>query len=57
MAEITHRKDPETGALRQCVCPERLREILRADGESLDRPKDFGPQDEWDVGAESEVVP
>lgn len=50
--EITHRVDRETGHVVQLVSPERLREILVADSESLARPKDFGPNDEWDVGEE-----
>lgn len=50
--EITHRVDRETGHVVQLVSPERLREILVADGESLARPKDFGPNDEWDIGEE-----
>ena len=48
--EITHRKDPETGNYTQIVSPERLREILDADGETHDPPSGFGPSDEWDVG-------
>lgn len=51
-AEITHRTDPDTRHLIQIVSPERLREILRSQGDTLSRPKDFGPDDEWDVGEE-----
>lgn len=53
MAEITHTKDTDESGrnyMRQVVSPKRLREILRKDGDALDRPKDFGPLDEWDVG-------
>lgn len=49
MAEITHQKD-EDGNLQQIVTPARLREILDADGDSHERPRDFGPDDEWNVG-------
>lgn len=49
MTETTHRKDPDTGNMRQVVSPERLREILDADGDSYDPPSDFGPDDEWNV--------
>jgi hypothetical protein len=48
MAEITHQMD-EDGHMRQIVTARQLTEILREDGDSLDRPKDFGPDDEWDV--------
>lgn len=37
------------GRVVQVVSPERLREILDADGEDYDRPKDFGPDDDWVV--------
>lgn len=47
--EITHRTDPETGRAIQIVSPERLREILDEDGDTYDRPKDFGQDDEWEV--------
>jgi hypothetical protein len=47
--EITHRVDRETRHAVQLVSPERLREILDEDGETYDRPKHFGPDDEWDV--------
>lgn len=50
MAQITHRTDPETGALRQVVTPAELRAILDADGDSYERPAEFGDADEWDVG-------
>lgn len=53
MREITHCKDPETGTLRQIVTPERLCEILAEDGDTTDRPNDFGPDDEWDVGKQA----
>ena len=47
--ETTHRRDQETGNMVQIVTPERLREILDADGDDYERPSDFGPDDEWDV--------
>lgn len=53
MLEITHRRDPDTGHYVQVVTPARLREILHADGETHDRPKHFGPDDEWDVDDEA----
>ena len=53
-AQVTHENDvhPVTGKryLRQIVSARELRNALRRDGESLARPKDFGPDDEWDVG-------
>jgi hypothetical protein len=49
--EITHQKDPDTGAMRQLVSPERLREILDADGDDYSPPSGFGPDDEWEVEA------
>lgn len=48
--ETTHRRNKDTGHYVQLVSPERLREILLADGETLDPPSGFGPEDEWDVG-------
>lgn len=48
MSEITHQPD-ENGVMRQIVSPARLREILDADGETYDKPTDFGPDDEWEV--------
>ena len=48
-AETTHVYDVERGGMRQIVPPWRLRQILRAQGESLSRPKDFGPNDEWNT--------
>lgn len=50
MPETTHQRDPDTGHMRQIVSPERLREILDADGEDYSPPSGFGPGDEWDVG-------
>lgn len=47
--EITHQRDPDDGHMRQIVSAQRLREILDKDGESYDRPKEFRPDDEWDV--------
>jgi hypothetical protein len=49
--EVTHRRDPDDGHMVQLVSPERLREILDADGETYDPPSGFGPDDEWDVDA------
>jgi len=43
--EITH--VVYEGKVVQLVSPERLREILDADGDTYDRPQDFGPEDEW----------
>ena len=51
-SEVTHRRDPWTGNMRQLVSPERLREILDQDGETYDPPDDFGPEDEWFVSGE-----
>ncbi len=45
--ETTHRN--VDGRLVQIVSPQRLREILDADGDDYSRPKDFGPDDEWYV--------
>ena len=53
-AEITHRQ--EDGRMVQVVTPERLTEILREQGESLAKPKDFGPNDEWCVCDEPVAV-
>ena len=48
--QITHQMDPDTGHMRQIVPPHVLRAILDADGDSYERPADFGPDDEWDTG-------
>jgi len=48
-SEITHRHDPDDGHIVQIVSPARLREILDKDGEDYSRPRDFGPDDEWNV--------
>jgi hypothetical protein len=45
--EITHKTID--GKLVQLVSAERLREILDEDGDTHERPKDFGPDDEWFV--------
>lgn len=50
MSQVTHVYDHETGRMRQIVPPETLRQILRDDGDTLDRPAGWGPDDEWDVG-------
>jgi hypothetical protein len=50
--EITHRVDRETRRVVQLVSAERLREILDEDGEDYARPRHFGADDEWDVGAD-----
>lgn len=47
--EITHLPDPDDGHMVQIVTPERLAEVLRADGDDLSRPRSFGPRDEWFV--------
>jgi hypothetical protein len=47
--QITHRRDPDTGRMVQIVSPRDLRRILRRNGESTERPKDFRPDDEWNV--------
>lgn len=49
MSQITHQPDPHTGALKQVVPPEVLRDILDADGDTYARPKHFGPADEWNT--------
>lgn len=49
-SEITHRTDPATGRFVQVVSPGRLRELLRAKGESFERPDFFfSADDEWKV--------
>jgi hypothetical protein len=53
--QITHRIDPETRAMVQLVTPTELRRILRRSGDTLDRPRGFGPADEWDVGDERDT--
>jgi hypothetical protein len=53
MSETTHRYDRERGHLVQIVSPERLRQILLADGDDCSRPKDFGPLDEWELPQET----
>jgi len=47
MPEITHRIID--GRYVQLVTPTRLRQILDRDGDTYDRPADFGPDDEWAV--------
>lgn len=52
-AQVTHVHDVDDQGrkyMRQCVSAAELRRILRRNGESLSRPKDFGPLDEWDTG-------
>ena len=49
MSETTHEVDPETKKYVQVVTARRLREVLRASGDTLTRPSWFGPEDEWDV--------
>lgn len=53
VGQITHVVDPDDGHLTQIVTAAELRRILRADGETLDRPDDFGPLDEWNVDEDS----
>jgi len=36
--------------MRQIVSAEKLREILAADGDTLEKPDWLGEDDEWDVG-------
>ena len=48
--QITHQRDQETGRMVQIVSPAVLRAILREDGDDLSRPKDWGADDEWNVG-------
>jgi hypothetical protein len=54
MAQVTHRIDPETNHMIQIVSPEELRRILRADGDTLEKPSDFGADDEWDTAEDAE---
>lgn len=49
--EITHIVDADDGHMRQIVTPAELRRILDESGDNYLRPADFGPDDEWDVGA------
>lgn len=49
--EVTHTVDPD-GHMVQVVSPQRLREILDADGDDYSRPSHFGPDDEWSVSDE-----
>ena len=49
MNQITHEKDDD-GHMRQIVSAETLRQILAKDGDTLAKPKWFGPDDERDVG-------
>lgn len=49
--EVTHRRDPDTGHYIQTVSPERLREILDADGETYERPDHLTDADEWEVAS------
>lgn len=51
MSEITHTNFD--GCLIQIVTPQRLREILDADGCDYERPSDLGPDDEWDTGSDA----
>lgn len=52
--EITHRADPDDGHMIQIVGPACLTRMLREQGETLDRPRDFGERDEWLVLGEAE---
>lgn len=47
--EVTHVYDEELEGMRQIVPAWKLRELLLANGESLARPDDFGPNDQWEV--------
>jgi hypothetical protein len=51
-AQVTHRRDPDTGAMLQIVSPAELRRVLRRNGDSLERPEDFRANDEWDVDSD-----
>ena len=42
MAQITHRPD-EQGVYRQIVSPAALREVLDDQGDTYERPGEFGP--------------
>ena len=45
--QITHKAID--GKLVQIVSATSLRKILRQNGDTKERPKDFGPDDEWRV--------
>lgn len=45
--QITHKT--VDGKLVQIVSAAEMRKILRQNGERIQRPKDFGPDDEWRV--------
>lgn len=52
MRQITHVPDVDDNGqpyMRQVVSAEVLRRVLRQAGETLARPSDFGPRDEWIV--------
>lgn len=49
MSQITHRRAPDTGCMAQIVSAAELRRVLRSAGDSLRRPNDFRPGDEWYV--------
>lgn len=50
MNQVTHRRDPDTGRMVQIVDGATLRRILRRSGDTLTRPADWGPDDEWYTG-------
>jgi hypothetical protein len=51
MAQVTHQKG-EDGRYVQIVSAAELTAILIEDGDTLDRPESFGPDDEWVVEEE-----
>jgi hypothetical protein len=53
MAQITHTVD-EDGHYRQIVTPHTLRNVLASSGYGYTRPACFGPDDEWDAGADDD---
>lgn len=50
MTQITHQRDPETGAMRQIVPASVLRQVLDSEGSDYSRPADFSADDEWNTG-------
>lgn len=49
MAQITHVY--REGRMIQIVSPSELKKELKRQGETLSKPKDWSPNDEWDVGS------
>jgi hypothetical protein len=51
-AQITHEHATDefgNAYMRQVVSPAELRRVLRRNGDSLTRPRDFGAMDEWET--------